>query len=187
MKPKMLTDTRLMTGKFRVSFPHVFEPTSFEGQEPKYSITMLFDKDDETLKLMKQVAGKIMKEKWGDKKPQNFNSPFRQGDEKDYDGYAGKVYVKASSKNRPGVIGARNEVLKDGNEFYPGCWARATITCAAWDRFGKTGISFYLGNVQKLADDDAFDGRKSAEDEFDAIDTSEEPQTSSGGDDDTPF
>lgn len=169
MKPKMMSETRLMTGKFRVSFPAVFEPKAFEGQEPKYSLTMLFDQDDETIKVMKSMAAAAMKAKWGDKKPANFNSPFHKGDDKDYDGYAGKIYVKAASKNRPGVIGPKNQVLKDGNEFYPGCWARATVAVAAWEKFGKTGVSFYLGNVQKLADDDAFDGRKSAEDEFEPV------------------
>lgn len=181
----MLSDNRMMTGKFRVSFPHVFEPFSFQGQEPKYSLTMLFDKDDETVKMMKQLAARVMKEKWGNDKPKDFQSPFHMGDDKNYDGYAGKVYIKASSKNRPGVLDQHNKVLTDGNDFYPGCWARATIVCGAWDNFGKTGISFYLGNVQKLADDDAFDGRKSAEDEFEPVSAANGGETF--GDDDTPF
>jgi hypothetical protein len=55
----MITETRMMTGKFRVSFPAVFAPTAFENQEPKYAVTMLFDPGDETLAMMKKVAGEI--------------------------------------------------------------------------------------------------------------------------------
>ena len=41
-----VSETKVMTPKFRVSFPNVFRPGKAmqEGAEPKYGITMLFPK-----------------------------------------------------------------------------------------------------------------------------------------------
>ncbi len=36
------TESKILTPEFRVSFPAVFEPSGMEGQEKKYSVTMLF-------------------------------------------------------------------------------------------------------------------------------------------------
>ena len=54
---------KVLTKKFRVSFPNVFKPHSFNNGDPFYSITMLFDKDTDISDL-KKLANAAKKEKW---------------------------------------------------------------------------------------------------------------------------
>ncbi len=168
--------TKIMSPKFRVSFPSVFTPTSYEGSVEKYSITMLFDKSVD-LAQMKQLANDAMTKKWpnpADRPTVHKNPPFRDGDKDkpETQGYANCVFVKASSKQKPGVVdGAKNPIFDD-TEFYAGCYARATLTAYAYHHpVGGKGVAFGLQNVQKMGDGERFDGRTSADDDFDAIET----------------
>lgn len=157
---------KTMTPSFRVSFPSVFEATSgFEGQEAKFSITMLFPKETD-LSGMKKLVDEAIAEKWGNKVPKDLRSPFRDGDEKELDGYAGHTYVKATSKTRPGIVDKDLVPIISSSDFYAGCYARATVTVFAYDRTGNKGVSFGLQNIQKLDDGEAFSGKKSAEEDF---------------------
>jgi hypothetical protein len=160
---------RIMTPAFRVAFPEVFKAVSYEGGDAKFSITMLFDKAED-LSALKRIASAAKKEKWGDDPPKNLRSPFRDADEegKETNGYAGKIFVKASTKFQPGLVDAKRQPIIDETEFYAGCWARATVTAYAYSVKGNHGIAFNLGNVQKLKDDDSFMGGVSAADDFGA-------------------
>lgn len=157
--------SKVLTPKFRVSFPQVFKAEAFEDGDPKYAITMLFDKDAD-LTEMKKAAEAAAKEKWADKIPKNLRSPFRDGDEKELDGYAGKIFVRASSKSKPGVVDQNVKPIVDPSEFYPGCYARATVVAFAYEAKGNKGVSFALLNVQKLGDGEAFGNRSNPEDDF---------------------
>ena len=173
---------KIMTPEFRVSFAHVFEPHAFsEGDEKKYSVVMLFDENEDLSKL-KALAAATAKEKWGKKIPANMRNPFRKGSEKpNLDGYEGKIFVTASSKMKPGLVDKDVQAIIDKEEFYSGCYARATVTCYAYGGPGTKftpGVAFGLQNIQKLRAGDTFSGRSKAEDDFDVFDT---------GDDDTDF
>jgi hypothetical protein len=50
-------------------------------------------------------------------------------------------------------------------DFYAGCWARASVNPYAFDKIGK-GVAIGLGNIKKLSDDESFEGFTSAEDDF---------------------
>lgn len=165
---------KCITPAFRVSFPVVFKPKSFQNQEPKYSITMLFDESTD-LKPLKRAALNAAIEKWGEDKtkwPKKLRLPFRDGGEKeDMEGYGeGVIFVSASSKTQPGLVDARRERIINESDFYAGCWARAELIAFAYDVSGNKGVSFSLQNLQKIKDDKAFSGRKAAEDVFDVID-----------------
>lgn len=162
---------KCMTPEFRVSFPQVFEPKGFEGQEPKYSCVMLFDKKTD-LAPLKEAAFNAAKEKFGEKGkwPKNFKLPFRDGDEKaDSKGYAGTIFVTASSKKRPGIVDQKLNDILDKEELYAGCYARAVLIAFAYDVSGNKGVSFSLQHIQKLRDGEKFSGGKSARDEFTAV------------------
>jgi hypothetical protein len=184
MAEKMdITKKKATTPEFRVSFPHVFEKHSgFEGQEPKYSLVMLFDKNID-LKELKRAAHNAAVEKYGPKEkwPKNFRMPFRDGDEKtDLAGYENTIFVTATSKQKPQVVsnkkvdGAFPRIEKEDEQFYAGCYARATLIAFAYDKAGNKGVSFSLQNVQKLRDGDQFSGRKNADDEFDDVEDGSE-------------
>jgi hypothetical protein len=173
---------RATTPKFRVSFPQLFEAKAMEeGQEPKYSVTMLFPKDTDLSALEEAydaAVAKGMEDKWKGKKPKNLRNPFRDGDEDenycDKDGYPGHIFVRASTKTKPGVIATdvdpstgKRRVIDDPQEVYAGCYARATVVAYPYDVAGNKGIAFGLQNLQKLEDGESFSGAKSAEDDFD--------------------
>lgn len=170
--------TKITTPAFRVSFPSVFEASSYEGGPPKFSVCAVFTpalfnaKDKELWKAMEDLADSVAVEKFKRKLaqlPANFKKPFRDGEEKmDLLGFgAGKIFCNFSSKMRPGVIGIDRTPILDPEDFYPGCWARATITCYAYDNIGK-GVAFGLQNLQKLKNDERLDSRTDACDDFDS-------------------
>lgn len=164
---------QITTPEFRVSFPNVFTPrAAAEGQEPKYSIQMLFPKTTDIGPLRQAVAA-VLVEKFGADKtkwPKNLKLPFRDGAEKDYEGYGpGVVFISATSKMKPGLVDQNVQPILDPNEFYAGCYARATVSAYYYDRAGNKGVSFGLRNIQKLRDGEAIAGKNKPENDFDAI------------------
>lgn len=75
------------------------------------------------------------------------------------------MFATASSKQRPGLVDRNKQPILTEEEFYPGCWARATVTAYSYDNVGK-GVAFGLHNIQKLGDDENFTGRVAAEEDF---------------------
>jgi hypothetical protein len=158
---------KVITPKFRASFVKVFKPEAFKkGDEPKYSIKMMFPKGTD-LKELKAAAKLAKHQKFGKEKIKKFESPFQDGDAVDADGdrvereeYAGHWIVGARSKQKPKVVEINPRIeINDESEFYSGCWARASIQAFAYDYEGMNkGVSFALLNIQKLEDDEAFGG-----------------------------
>lgn len=173
MTTKKADAKKVVTPEFRVSFPAVFKPrAAVEGQEPKYSMSMVFPKTTD-ITALKQLAANAVMEKWGADKtkwPKNLRSPFRDGSEKDYDGYGPDVvFVSATSKVRPGLVGPDLQPIISENEFYGGCYARAEVTAFAYDVSGNKGIAFGLRNIQKTRDGEPFSGNSKPEEVFDAV------------------
>lgn len=170
--------TTVLTGTFRASFPAVFAPRKANAQDTedkaKYSIQMLFKKTDD-LSAMKAACRVAATEKWGpqDKWPKpkgGLQLPFRDGADKDFDGYGPDViFVNASSKQKPGLVDENVQPIITADEFYGGCYARATVNAFAWEYMGKAGISFGLRNIQKVKDGEPFGGKSKPENDFDAI------------------
>lgn len=168
---------KLKTPPFRLSFPNLLAPNSYEGGPAKYGCSMLFYPDKMNKKqkalfdAMVQAADAALREKFkipkGKKIPANFKLPMRDGDEKpDLDGYGdGCKFASATSKMKPGIIDVNGVEIDDAEEIYAGCWCRATITVFGYDNIGK-GAAFGLYNIQKIADDASFSNRASAEDDF---------------------
>lgn len=158
----------MVTPKFRVSFPHVFEASVNAlntTAKPKFSIVMLFDKNED-LSELKAILREAAKEKWGNKIPQGLRTPFRDGNEKQYDGYEDKIFASATSLQRPGLVDDQVQPIIDQSEFYAGCYARATVVAFAYDTAGNRGVSFGLQNIQKIDDGEPFSGRAKPEDDF---------------------
>ncbi len=191
--------TKVMTPPFRVSFPNVFEKSQYKGSEPKYGITMIFDvagfnpTEKKQFTAMKGLLEAACQEKFGKSlkicaKNTNFKRSLRDGSEKeDLDGYGeGKVFAAATSKRQPGLIDRDKQAIISEQEFYPGCYARATVTAYGYDNVSK-GVAFGLHNIQKLGEGEDFSGRVSADEDFgdDAADVwgDEEVAPDSEGDD----
>lgn len=170
------TGTKVTTGKVRLSYAHIFEPHAMnEGQEAKYSVSVIIPKSDkETLKAIKEATDQAKKDgagKWGNKIPGNLKTPLRDGDveREDDEAYKGCYFLNASSKNKPGVVDANVQPVLDATEVYSGCYARLTLNFYAYNASGNKGIAAGLGNIQKLEDGEPLGGFTRAEDDFDSV------------------
>lgn len=170
-------DTKVITGKVRLSYAHLFKPQAIsEGADPKYSVCLLIPKSDKkTLKKINdaiEAAKQAGASKWGGKIPANLKLPLRDGDEErsDREEYVGHYFVNATSKQKPGVVDRQLNEILDSTEVYSGCYARASINFYAFNQAGNRGIACGLNNIQKVEDGDYLGGRSRAEDDFDALD-----------------
>lgn len=161
----------------RFSYVHVWEPTAIaDGGDRKYSVSCLIPKTDKATmdKIKKAINAAYMAGiaiKFKGKKPTSWKNPLRDGDDRDDDIYAGHVYVNASCKTRPGVVGADRMPITDQDEFYSGCYGYVSINFYAFNTNGNMGVAAGLNNVMKVKDGDALGGRSSAESDFADIDT----------------
>lgn len=172
--------TKVVTGKVRLSYVHVFEPFSNNpDQEAKYSCVLLIPKSDKaTIKKLRdaqQAALEAGKAKtFSGSIPKNWKDTIHDGDE-DADleknpEYEGCLYMSVTSKTKPGVVDQKLNEIIDSTEVYSGCYARVSINAFAFNTQGNKGVSFGLNHVQKMADGDFLGGRSRAEDDFDALD-----------------
>ncbi|WP_102400183.1 DUF2815 family protein [Haloimpatiens massiliensis] len=169
------TGTKVTTGKVRLSYANLFEPRAMEGQDPKYSVSVIIPKTDkETLQAIKEATNEAKEQgkgKFGGKVPANLKTPLRDGDidRPDDEAYAGCYFLNANSKNKPGVVDKDVQPILDATEVYSGCYARLTLNFYAYSASGNKGIACGLGNVQKLEDGEPLGGFTRAEDDFEAV------------------
>lgn len=174
------TGSKVITGKVRLSYAHLFEPHTIEDNDPKYSVSVLIPKTDtETLKAIKDAvaeAKELGKGKFGGKVPDNLKTPLRDGEKErpDDEAYTGCYFLNASSKNKPGVVDLSVQPVLDATEVYSGCYGRLTLNFYAYSASGNKGIAAGLGNVQKLSDGEPLGGFTRAEDDFDSVDSAED-------------
>lgn len=172
-----MSQTKVITGKVRFSYAHVFEPQAAEGSDKeKYSVSIIIPKEDKkTLaKIDKaiELALENGKAKFGGKIPKGLKMPLRDGDEeRDDEVYAGSMFLSANSNTKPGIVDENLDPIMDKNEFYSGCYGRASINFYAFNVGGNKGIACGLNNLQKLEDGERLGGSiSSAEDDFGSAD-----------------
>ena len=177
---------KVITGKVRFSYAHVFEPSAAEeGQDKKYSVSLLIPKDDtETIEKIEAAVKEATAEgkaKFGGKIPIKLKLPLRDGDEEreDDENYKGMMFVNATSKNKPGIVDEElKKIVQDPDsvgadmedvskeQFYSGCFGRASVNFYAFNVAGNKGVACGLNNLQKMEDGDRLSGGPSAEDDF---------------------
>jgi uncharacterized protein RhaS with RHS repeats len=173
--------SKIITGKVRLSYTHIFEAASVDGGDEKFSTAILIPKSDkDTLAKIKAAVDAVKDEakgKHNGKIPANFKLPLRDGDEErpDDEAYAGHYFLNASSKNKPGIakpIGkdangkTKFQEITDTTEVYSGCYAKVSINFYYFDMKGNKGIAAGLNNVVKVQDGDFLGGRSSLNDDF---------------------
>lgn len=178
---KLLGETKVLLTNVRLSYPALFEPQGFEGQEPKYSASLIIPKSDhETIKIIAQAISNAKKQGlarsiWkGNKIPEDLNLPIRDGDEERADdpAYHNAMFINANSKTPPAVVGKTIDsgtgkaIRLTKEEVYAGCYINVTVNFYPYNKRGNQGIAAGLGNVQKEADGERLDGRTPAESEF---------------------
>lgn len=167
------TSTKVVTGEVRFSYAHVFEPASINGGDPKYSVSILIDKNDKKTLAKIEKAVEAAKtagaaSKFGGKIPANLKLPLRDGDvdREDDEVYAGKYFINANCNQRPGVVDRAGNPIIDTTEFYSGCYGYASVTFYAFNTSGNKGIACGLNNLMKTRDGESLGGHSRAEDDF---------------------
>lgn len=165
-KGKYAKDKNIITTpKARLAFASLHEPREDYNGDPKYQATFLFDESEVDLSIMRQVAKDTLKAK--NPKAVNgfdFDSIFRDGDEKDLDGYAGKTFVttKANVDFPPVVFDQK--IRKVDKDEIPGVasgdYVVGLLRPYAWQYKSKIGVSFGLVGVQLVEHGERFAGGK---------------------------
>lgn len=172
---------KCITPKGRLSFPSLFETAVIDGEETgKYQGTILIPKNV-SLKALKAAANNAAIQQWGTadvkklpkgKKGVPFAWPFNDGDDKeDLEGYPDHIYIRASSNRRPQVVDIdRQPITAEDDNIKAGDYVRFSLSAGAYGGPGtkfNPGVTFYLQNVQKLADGEPFAGGSTADQDFD--------------------
>lgn len=169
----MSATTKVVTGKVRFSYAYVWESRAMEGSDrAKYSVSILIPKTDSaTLSRVKEAIDTALKEgiaKLGGKIPPTWNNPLHDGDTERPGNpeYAGHMFVNAKSDNRPGIVDINLNPIIEKEEFYSGCYGRASINFYVFNKNGNKGVACGLNNLQKLVDGERLSGGSSAEEDF---------------------
>ncbi|RZT02926.1 DUF2815 family protein [Cuneatibacter caecimuris] len=159
--------TKVVTGTVRFSYLNVFKPKAItEGQDPKYSVSLLIPKEDKaTLRKIRDAIEAEKKagaaEKWKGKVPANLKTPLRDGDVEradEHPEYEGMYFLNASSSEKPILLDETKEEVLDQTELYSGCWGRANVNFYCFDVNGNRGIAVGLNALQKKRDDEPLGG-----------------------------
>ena len=171
----MENSTKVITGKVRFCYVNVFEPTAMnECDTPKYNICILIPKDDaktiEKINKAIEAAKQAGKAKLADKNgkiPSNLKLPLRDGDDErgDDPAFEGMYFINANSQRKPSIVDKELNPIMEKEEFYSGCYGRASINFYAFNVSSK-GIAAGLNNLQKLEDGEMLAGGSTAEEDF---------------------
>jgi hypothetical protein len=177
---RILQNGNIRTSPVRLSYAGgLFKPRAVKDGDPKkYSVTLLFPVGAD-LSILYGMANKAAVDKFSDPSKVKLKNPFLRQDDSPEPGFQdGGIYLRcgAPEENQPQVVDLQGRRLLSESDCYSGCWAIATIRAFAYDAKLNKGVAFGVQNVLKIADDDRFSGRASADEDFaDILDAA--PQT----------
>jgi hypothetical protein len=188
MKTILKDETKVITGKVRLSYANIFEPKSINGSDPKYSVSLIIPKDDtqmvKTIEKAIENAKERDKGKWNGKVPANLKLPLRDGNEErpEDEAYENSYFLNANSNRPPAVVGTERDkstgkaIQLYEDDVYSGCYARVSINFYGFNASGNKGIACGLGNIQKVEDGERLGGGSTAEEdfEFDDVDVEDD-------------
>ena len=161
----------------RGSFLDIFTAKAVNGGEPRFSANFLLDKQADAAQI-KKIGDEIRKIEAAKNKGKKLPADkvcLRDGDEKEYDGYAGKMFLSAANKKRPNVVDRDNTPLtaEDGKP-YSGCYVDAVVRLWWQDnQFGKR-INASLEVIRFRKDGEAFGAAPVSADVLPDLDDEEE-------------
>jgi hypothetical protein len=177
MATSTASPTKVVTGKVRLSYVHLFEPYSNDpSKDARYSVTLLIPKSDKKtiakIRSAQEAAKERDKGKWGGKIPSNLKQTLHDGDEEadleQNPEYEGHMFIAISSSEAypPGIVDENLDPILDKSEVYSGCYARVSMDAYGYNNESK-GVTFGLRNVKKVADGEFLGGgRSNPEDDF---------------------
>ena len=149
----------------RLSFADIFTAKAINDGAPRFSANFLLDpvKDAKQIKKVQAGIDKLIKEELKLKKLPADKVCLKDGDDKEYDGYAGMMFVSSANSKRPQVVNRAQEPVaeQDGIEVpYSGCVCNGVIRLWAQNnKYGKR-INASLEVVQFVTDGETFGAPK---------------------------
>ena len=194
--------TNVTTGTVRLSYAHLFKPYAFQqGQEEKYSVTILLPKTDTATKTRIDAAIESAKQKgangsWNGVVPPMVPDPIWDGDGVKQDGTpfgdeckgCWVFTARTSTDYPPEVVDQNGNPIIDHSQMYSGVYAMVNVEFFAYNHTGKKGIGCSLGPVKKVKDGEALGGgAPSAAQAFGAPQSQPQPNPITGQIDSNPF
>lgn len=159
------TNVEVTLKNVRLSFENVFREQVMVDKETgkttkKFKANFLIDKSNKALiNEIDDAIDEVIAAKWPSNPPKIKDEKLcmRDGDDENYDGYAGTMYVSASNSKRPTVVGRDKQPLVEADGIiYSGCYVNAVIRIWAQDNeYGKR-VNASLEAVQFYKKGDAF-------------------------------
>lgn len=173
---------KVLTGEVRLSYANLTTPRAAQqGQEPKYSVTLLIPKTDHATKAdidaaINAAAAEAVSKVWNGVRPPQIAIPVWDGDGVRKSGMPfgdeckGQWVITASTKNKPQVVGIDNINCELAPaDIYSGMYARVTVRFFGYSNSGNKGVGCGLGNVLKTRDGEPLSGQASAASDFAGI------------------
>lgn len=155
----MSTFLKIVTPEARLSFPSLFVPTAYKGKgDPKYQATLLFPRGETDMKELVRLYEHAIFDRFPGSRPESIVSPFKNGDERTYDGYAGMIAVTAKQTKQPRIVDEDREPVTSESVMYAGCYVRAVLTSFVYESGEAFGVGFTLLAIQKLREGEKFGG-----------------------------
>ena len=159
----------------RLSSPNVKTDKSSGDTWDEYSMCIMFDKTVDLQKLHDMVKEQI-KAQWSDKIPKKLKLPIKDGDDTEDDNSGeqanlfGKFYLNCKTKFEPKVVGRDLQPLPLSS-VYSGCKVRASLVAKAFESSdgAAKGVTFYLQNIQFIADGEPLGGSGMEVNEFEEM------------------
>lgn len=182
-----------------LAFPRLEKAEAFEGSgEKKFSATFLIDKSTDIAPI-KDAIKKIMTDFHKGKSYANDIKEdykcFGDGDTKEYDGFAGRFFLKGKSKKRIACVDVRTKQGIDTNDpdeasqLYAGCQVKAVVSLFGYNYGGKKpGIGCSIQSIGKVGEGDRLDGGDAMSDYEDDFDQYADAKAGAGlGEEDLDF
>ena len=170
--------TKVVTGVIRGSYLSIFKAKlpqdAKEGDEAKFSMTVLIPKEDKAtlakLEAAREVAIGI---KWPGKRPAMVGTTLHDGDlpkpsngENFGDECKGHMVMAVASKYKPQILDRDGNEIIDPTECGSGDYFKVSLNAYGFDFKGKRGVSFGLGNVLFYERGESLGGMSRAVDDF---------------------
>jgi len=168
---------KVLLKNVRLSFPSLFATEVYGGEDTgKFAATFLISKSDtKTVQSIEQSCKAALVEKYGEGKiPKGFKLPLVDGDDKEYQGYADHVCIKASTKKRPTLVNRdKTPIVEEDGILYGGCYVNASIDVWVMDNsYGKKVLAS-LNAIQFVKDGEAFGTKSEGAECFEYLDDDE--------------
>lgn len=166
---------------------HLMTPDSYKSdptKPKKYSCKLLVEKTNPVVPTIAAELLRLAREEWKDQaeaviktlKAEN-KICFYDGDNKQYDGFAGNYYISAANSKKPLFLRANPgtkdnpNLITDPSELYSGCYTVAHISFWTQNNSWGKRINANLMGLQFYRPGDAFaSGSVSNIDEFEQVD-----------------